>query len=323
MPEISVVVPVYKVREYLKRCVDSILTQTYTSFDLILIDDGSPDDCGEICDQYQKTDNRVHVIHQENQGLAEARNIGIEWALKNSDSKWITFIDSDDWLHKDYLKLLYETAIAYSVDLTICNCIKTSEFSIEEQSASKDVKIFSPEDFWYFRQYGGAWAKLYKKSHFENIRYPKGLLYEDIFVTYRLIFMQSKVAYIESPLYFYFLRDDSITKSQWNPRVLVQFDGMKQQLDFFKKSNYKRAYEVTVKNYLLHIKNNIESCETVKNIYPIEYKKLKRMYKSNLIRFHKLLPIKNNINLYRYGFPGIVKLYKKFAYLKEFVSFGK
>lgn len=323
MPEISVVVPVYKVREYLERCIDSILAQTYTSFDLILIDDGSPDDCGEICDHYKKADNRVHVIHQENQGLAEARNVGIDWALKNSDSKWITFIDSDDWIHKDYLKLLYETAIRHSVDLTICNCIKTSEFSIEEPPTNNDVKIFSPEDFWCFRQYGGAWAKLYRKSHFENIRYPKGLLYEDIFVTYRLIFMQSEVAYIESPLYFYFLRDDSITKSQWNPRVSAQFDGIKQQLDFFKKNNYKRAYEITVISYLLRIKCNIESCEAVKSTYPKEYKKLKRMYKINLIRFHKLLPIKNNINLYRYGFPGIMKLYKKFTYLKEFVSFGK
>ncbi|MBR3819604.1 MAG: glycosyltransferase family 2 protein [Clostridia bacterium] len=323
MPEISVVVPVYKVSEYLKRCVDSILAQTYTSFDLILIDDGSPDDCGEICDRYQNADNKVHVIHQENQGLAEARNVGIEWALKNSDSKWITFIDSDDWIHQDYLKLLYETAIKYSVDLSICNCIKTPELNIEEPEVNGNTKIFAPEDFWCFRQYGGAWAKLYKKSHFENIRYPKGLLYEDIFVTYRLIFMQSKVAYIETPLYFYFLRDDSITKSQWNPRVLAQFDGMKQQLEFFKKNNYKRAYEITARNYLLHIKNNTESCKTVKNKYPKEYKKLKRMYKSNLVRFHKLLPIRNNINLYRYGFPWIVKLYKKFTYIKELVGFGK
>ena len=104
MPKISVIVPVYKVSEYLRRCVDSILAQTYTSFDLILIDDGSPDDCGDICDDYKKTDTRVQVIHQVNQGLAEARNVGIEWALKNSDSEWITFIDSDDWIHKDYLK---------------------------------------------------------------------------------------------------------------------------------------------------------------------------------------------------------------------------
>ena len=323
MPEISVVVPVYNVSEYLKRCVDSILAQTFTSFDLILIDDGSPDDCGDICDQYIKTDNRVHVIHQENQGLSEARNVGIEWALKNSDSEWITFIDSDDWIHKDYLKVLYETSIKCNVDLSICNCIKTSELSIDEPEINEDIKIFTAEDFWCFRQYGGAWAKLYKKSHFENIRYPKGLLYEDIFVTYRLLFMQTNVAYIESPLYFYFLRDDSITKSKWNPRVLSQLDGMKQQLKFFKKNNYKGAYKVTVRNYLLHIKNNIASCEIVKNTYPKEYKKLKRIYRINLIRFYKFFPIKDNINLYRYGFPKFTKLYKKVVHIKEFANFGK
>ena len=323
MPKISVVVPVYKVSDCLKRCVDSILAQTYTSFDLILIDDGSPDNCGDICDEYKKTDNRIHVIHQENQGLAEARNVGIEWALKNSDSEWITFIDSDDWIHKDYLKVLYETAIKYSVDLIICNCIKTPELTIDNPEISGDVKIFTPEDFWCFRQYGGAWAKLYKKSHFETIRYPKGLLYEDIFVTYRLIFMQTKVAYIEAPLYYYFLRDGSITKSQWTPRVLAQLDGRMQQLDFFKKNNYKRAYAVTVRSYLFDIKNNMQACEKIKGIYPKEYKKLKRMYKNNLICFYKFMPIKDNINLYRDGFPTLIKLYKKVIHIKEFINFGK
>lgn len=317
------VVPVYKVSEYLNRCVDSILTQTFTDFELILIDDGSPDDCGDICDQYQKTDERVHVIHQENQGLAEARNVGIEWAIKNSDSEWITFIDSDDWIHKDYLKLLYETAKKYNVDLSICNCIKTPEMSIEEPEADGDVKLFTAEDFWCFRQYGGAWAKLYKKSHFEKIRYPKGLLYEDIFVTYRLLFMQSKVAYLESPLYFYFLRDDSITKSKWSPRVLAQLDGREEQLRYFKKNKYKRAYAGTVKSYVIDIKNNIEACERVKEQYSNEYKKLKALYKISLVRFYKFLPIKENIVLYRYGFPVFTKFYKKITYLKELISFGK
>ena len=106
MPLISVIVPVYKVEEYLSRCVDSILSQTFEDFELILIDDGSPDNCGKICDEYTKKDNRVHVIHQENGGLSSARNAGIDWAFENSDSEWLTFIDSDDWVHIQYLDLL-------------------------------------------------------------------------------------------------------------------------------------------------------------------------------------------------------------------------
>lgn len=316
MSKISVVVPVYKVREYLRRCIDSILEQTFVDFDLILIDDGSPDECGVICDEYAQKDKRIYVIHQINQGLSEARNAGIEWALKNSTSDWITFIDSDDWIHKDYLRILYESALKHNVDLSICNCIKTPEFSIDVDEVEENVLEFSAEDFWCFRQYGGAWAKLYRKRHFEEIRYPKGLLYEDIFVTYRLLFMQTKVVYIEKPLYFYFLRDDSITKSGWNPRVLSQLTGMKQQMRFYKENGYTRAYKITIKNYLIDIRKQIEAAKFVKEKYPKEFKWLNLIYRANLLKHRKYLPIKENTNMYRYGFPFFTKLYKKYTYIK-------
>ena len=106
MPTISVIVPVYKVEKYIHRCVDSILSQTFTDFELILVDDGSPDNCGKICDEYAEKDIRIHVIHQENGGLSAARNAGIDWVFANSDSEWITFIDSDDWVHPEYLERL-------------------------------------------------------------------------------------------------------------------------------------------------------------------------------------------------------------------------
>lgn len=314
--KISVVVPVYKVRDYLRRCVDSILSQSFRDFELILVDDGSPDDCGKICDEYAEMDNRVYVIHQENQGLSEARNTGIEWALKNSDSEWITFIDSDDWVHEDYLKVLLEMALKYNVDLSICNCVKTSQYSVEIEKTEVSALTFSPEDFWCFRQYGGAWAKLYKKNHFQEIRYPKGLLYEDIFVTYRLLFMQKEVVYIETPLYFYYLRDDSITKSAWNPRVMAQLKGMEEQMDFYKKNGYIRAYKLTIRNYLINIRNQIEAAKLVRKKYPKEYVWLNVLYRTNLIKYRNFLPIKENTNMYRYGFPFFTKLYKKYTYLQ-------
>ena len=111
MPKVSVIVPVYKVEKYLQRCLDSLLNQTFVDFDLILIDDGSPDKCGGICEQYADSDKRVHVIHQKNGGLSAARNSGIEWSIAHSGSQWITFVDSDDWVHPQYLNILYETAM--------------------------------------------------------------------------------------------------------------------------------------------------------------------------------------------------------------------
>lgn len=323
MSKISVIVPVYKVQKYLIRCIDSILLQSFNSFDLILVDDGSPDECGRICDDYAKKDSRIVVIHQKNQGLSMARNAGIEWALKNSGSEWITFVDSDDWIHKDYLKILYETAIKYDVELSICNCIKTSDFDVDIKEAESEVKIFTPEDFWCFRRYVGAWAKLYRKSHFENIRYPSGLLYEDIFVTYRLLFRQSKIAYIEDALYFYFLRDDSITKKTWTPKVLSQITGVRQQLNFFKKQKYKKAWKTTVRVYLMVIMNQLSAIKKSKKKYVWEYSKLWLLYRINLIRYCKILPISKHINMYRFAFPVFTKLYKKYVYLKEKLHNGR
>ena len=318
MPLISVIVPVYKVEKYIQRCVDSILSQTFDSFDLILVDDGSPDECGAICDAYAEKDDRVTVIHQTNQGQAEARNVGIEWAIKNSDSEWISFIDSDDWIHKDYFKLLYETATKNNVDLSICNCLKTSDMTVDLFEPNKDVKLFSPEEFWCFRQYGGPHAKLFKKFHFKEIRFPKGIIYEDVFVIYRLIFMQKKqIAYIEDPLYFYYIRSDSTTNSSWRPAVMSQTVGMKQQLKFFKKNRFNKAFAVSARNMLYGIKDQYESVKPLKKKYFKEYLKLKIMNKYNLIKYHKYVPIRKNTNLYRSALPLITTLYKKFTYITE------
>ncbi len=316
MPKISVIVPVFNVEKYLRRCIDSILRQSFTAFDLVLIDDGSTDNCGAICDEYIRKDNRVHVIHQKNQGLSIARNVGIEWAFANSNSEWITFIDSDDWIHIEYLKLLYDVAVKYNVSLSMCNCIRVSDFSCDEKISEVTVKEFSPEDFWCFRQYGSACTKLYKKTDFYDIRFPKGLLFEDKFVTYKLIFQQEKVVYIEAPLYYYFSREGSITKSVWTPKAIDELFGSKDQLSYFKKGGFKSAYDVTVKNYLPRLQYHYKEAQIQKKVYMKEYIVLKMLFKLNLIKFHKYFPLNDNIGLYRSAFPLIVKLYKKFTYVK-------
>ena len=111
MSKISIIVPVYNVESYLARCINSILAQTFQDFDLILVDDGSPDRSGHICDEYAAHESRIHVIHQKNGGLSVARNTGIEWAFEKSNSRWISFIDSDDWIHPKYLEVLYSAVI--------------------------------------------------------------------------------------------------------------------------------------------------------------------------------------------------------------------
>ena len=120
--KISVVVPIYKVEKYLRECVDTITGQTYSNLEIILVDDGSPDNCPAICDEYAKNDGRIRVIHQKNGGLSAARNTGIDWVFKNSDSMWFSFIDSDDWVHPQYLELLLEANNKYSTKIYIPGC---------------------------------------------------------------------------------------------------------------------------------------------------------------------------------------------------------
>lgn len=129
MPEISVIVPVYKVEPYLRRCVDSILSQTFTDFEVILVDDGSPDDCPAICDEYAGKDERVRVIHQENGGLSAARNAGLDWVFANSDSRWISFVDSDDCVHPKFLEYLHRAGVENNVQISICTYKKCRNLS--------------------------------------------------------------------------------------------------------------------------------------------------------------------------------------------------
>lgn len=211
-PLISVVVPVYKVEKYIAECVDSILAQTYHNFELILVDDGSPDNCGAICDAYSRKDNRIQVIHKINGGLSDARNAGIEIAK----GEYITFIDSDDFVHKDYLKNMLDAAIQYNADIVQCNF--THEFSLlgGKNKKQKDTLIFNPidalHDLLKMRNVQvNAWAKLYKLNLFKIIRYPYGRINEDNLTTYKTIWTTKQpVVCLNQYLYYYRVNLDGI-----------------------------------------------------------------------------------------------------------------
>lgn len=226
MSLISVVVPVYKVEPYLRRCVDSILVQTFTDFELILVDDGSFDRCPAICDEYAAKDSRVVVIHQENGGLSAARNAGIDWAFANSDSQWLSFIDSDDWVHPKYLEHLLIAAKKQNADLVFC----TLTAFTEDSKGYKEIEFWGtpacePKEGTTILQESAqtrcgllsghhviAWNKLYKKHIFSDIRYPLGQVHEDESIAHRILGACEKVVGIEEPLYYYRQHPGSITK---------------------------------------------------------------------------------------------------------------
>ena len=224
MPKITVIVPVYKVENYINKCVDSILSQSFQDFDLVLVDDGSPDTCPRICDAYAEKDGRIKVIHKENGGLSDARNAGIDWAMDNSDSQWLAFVDSDDWLHEDYLKTLYDTAIKENADLVVCDFVRVNEQgeNIDKNHCFPNCVIEKKTELyetvfwgkWHSWRFISACTKLYDKRLFDGLRFEIGKIHEDEFVIHHILWNCHKAAFIPCRQYYYVKRGDSITKTE-------------------------------------------------------------------------------------------------------------
>lgn len=281
MPKISVVVPIYKVEKYLRHCVDSILSQTFTNFELILVDDGSPDDCGKICDEYAKTDKRIVVIHQENGGLSDARNTGIEWALANSDSEWLTFVDSDDWIDKNFLKILLNMVLKNGVDVGVCNFSRISDVTETEIKEEYIAQKWNVEEFFTQKNlnFTVAWGKLYKKSLLSAIRYPKGKIHEDEFVTYKLLFRCPYIMFTEAPLYNYFVNSESIMGTTWTPKHLVALEAFEERLVFFHQNGRKDLYNWQLEHYLFYLCDCCKKLEKNSQYKKYRYPTKKRLRK--------------------------------------------
>ena len=315
MPTISVVVPVYKVEQYLKRCVESILNQIYKDYELILVDDGSPDQAPEMCDQYAKDHPFIHVIHQENGGLSAARNSGIEWALNNSDSEWITFIDSDDWIHPQYLELLLDANRANDTAISMGQIYITEEYTMSDECMGNDIiNVVRTEDAFKDMSLDpeSSCARLFRKSLFEDIRFPIGKWHEDRFTSYRLLFQFQSVSVVNAPIYYYFENNDGITHSSWNPRKMDLLEAAENQLEFFKETDNDEMYRYILEDYIKIITRNMRDTKNkseFKLYYKILRKKLKKTLKTH--RDYLNISFKNNINIYKYAYPFSAKVYRR------------
>lgn len=218
--KVSVIVPVYNVEKYLKKCIDSLLIQTYEDIEIILIDDGSTDSSGEICDSYSKKDSRIKVIHKKNGGLSDARNKGLDLA----SGQWVTFVDSDDYVTKNYVERLLSLLIANNADISIATYTYITEKKYKNRETG-ELAVMTPEiaikrllmDDGFDM---GAWAKMYRTEYFNKVRFPKGKLFEDSLVTCQIIAQSNKVAFESKSVYFYVNRRDSITNAKFTKRKL-------------------------------------------------------------------------------------------------------
>lgn len=252
-PLITVIVPVYNAERYLSRCIDSILAQTFTNFELLLIEDGSPDSCAEICDRYAKKDCRIHVIHQQNCGVATTRNRGIAWAFENSQSQWIAYIDSDDYVHKQYLEILYNACIDNGVDFSTCKYLEIQDNTQPNNILPNNysVNICSTEEAFVNNLVScGPCNKLARKELYRNVRFPEGWHFgEDSATTYKIFFACPQIATIPLALYYYQSNGQSLTHSPWNKNKLVRLISSEEQLAFF-FDRFPLAYKKSLEDTL-------------------------------------------------------------------------
>ena len=214
--KVSVIIPVYKVEQYLDRCVESVLHQSYTNLEILLVDDGSPDRCGTMCDEWVKNDPRIRVIHKENGGLSDARNTGIDAAT----GAYVTFVDSDDYIATDMLRHLMEAVIANGADMGICNVSlvddEGQDLSPEGRPLPIKNEVLTGMDVICRLHEPGGWGyhiacgKLYRKDLFAEIRFPKGRFCEDVSVSHQILGQCGRVACIRAFDYYYVQRTGSI-----------------------------------------------------------------------------------------------------------------
>ena len=278
MPKISIIVPVYNVEKYLRKCIDSILNQTFKDFELILIDDGSTDESGKICDEYNLKDNRIKVIHKENGGLSSARNAGLDIA----QGEYIGFVDSDDWIELDMYEELYKICKENDTDVGI---VGINYGGASEKKKSKKIEIYSNklilDDLVYNKGKEitwPAWNKLWLKKVIGESRFKEGRIYEDGLFLYSLSSKIKKVAKIDYEAYNYRMDNESITRSKISKK---QVDFLYNTLDIYKflPSPYKE--EMFIRDLIRYTEYILLEMIKQKNINKDIIKEIKKFYNDN------------------------------------------
>lgn len=302
-PLISVIVPVYKVEPYLRKCVESILVQTYGNLEIILVDDGSPDRCGAICDEYAQMDSRVKVIHKENGGLSDARNTG----MKIMTGKYVAFVDSDDWIEPEMYERLLALLQNYKADMAIGGVaddlvqgdsvitVKTSDYGDTPFSEDKIAAMRR-----YFHGSWAAWDKLYRAELFKGISYPVGEINEDEAIVLYLLEQCKRVCYTNEVFYHYMKRNvgSSITTAEFSENKLVWVKHCAANLEFIRKKYPEIELDAAVRYRGSLLWALREIALSPKNFFA-QQKELKRQLIENTELFHKA-PFKSRGDRMRY-----------------------
>lgn len=239
---VSIIVPIYNVQQYIHRCLDSIINQTYKNIEIILVDDGSPDRCGEICDEISLKDSRIKVIHKINGGLSDARNVGLD----NATGDYICFIDSDDYIEYDYIESMLNKAIKYSADLVVSNFkyvyedgsykdyIFNYDDALIDSKKAMDILVSNQE----YLPLVVAWSKLYSKNLFDDIRFKKGIIHEDEEIAHKILDKSANILLTNKVLYNYVQRSGSIMSEASVLKSIIICDILEERYNFLLEKEY-------------------------------------------------------------------------------------
>ena len=312
---ISVIIPVFNVETYVKECIESVIQQTYVDLEVIIIDDGSTDNSGKICDQYAEFDRRIKVIHQKNQGLSAARNQGLDIAKGD----YIVFVDSDDYIEKDMIERLYKALVVNNADLVICNIKKfygETQVLNEIKSPLKDEivlpyeaieKLFQSES-WY---YVVSWNKIYSKELWNQIRFPIGYIHEDEAVIHRIFKRCTKIVILEDQLYYYRQHDNSIMHRNTMQKTDIYY-ALADRLKFLERTVSKASLRKLTYRFWYHFPHDFFLCYENK-----KYKVYKNRMKKAL---RKAFPVMRRVGFFTWKdcMSVFLLLWNPFLYKKLF-----
>ncbi|MBR3242847.1 MAG: glycosyltransferase [Parasporobacterium sp.] len=283
---ISVIIPVYNVEKYLNKCIRSVVEQTYKNLEIILVDDGSPDQCGAICDKWAERDERIRVIHKANGGLSDARNAGLDAAT----GAYVGFVDSDDYIHPEMYRRLYEKIKEYGADLAICGFERVDEESDKViGSVNMPVKdlVDKKDAILYVCRKGPfiiVWNKLYKRELFSNIRFPYGKFGEDLFVMPWIYYRCDSIASVSENLYYYVLTLNSISRRDYTVWHLDSVEAYYNMMQFCQNNGFPDLLEkISAKmtdSYIVNI-------ERIKRILPKDKQRVREIRKMVLYGIFK------------------------------------
>lgn len=297
MELVSIVLPIYNVEKYLRKCIETVINQTYTNVEIILVNDGSIDNSLEICKEFKEKDKRIKIINKKNGGLSDARNVG----LKNAQGKYICFIDSDDFISEKYIEELHNLIVENNAQIAVCSFenVDEDEKSISKKEIISQVisgkKILEQiNDKSFYPASIVAWNKLYDINLFKNIIYPVGKIHEDEFTTYKLYYLAEKVVTTSKCLYYYRKVPTSITNRKFNIKKLDALEALEERVKFFKEKDEESLYELALIQYEKVLITHYVNCKRYLKKSNKKQKELLEKYRSyynEVMGFNKCLII--------------------------------